>query len=149
MRSTPRAKRAGLVLRQLDDELLVYDLSRQRAFSLNRNAARLFRLADGTRTVKDLAREMRDVPGQRASRVVVSIGLRDLERHGLLEGRSPTAVSPSRRRWLRRVVAATALPAILGLDARRTSAATCLPPGSVCSSDGECCSGTCLLLVCT
>jgi hypothetical protein len=51
----PQARRNGLVVRELPDELLVYDTTQHRAHCLNRTAAVVFRHADGTRTISDLA----------------------------------------------------------------------------------------------
>ncbi len=46
----PAVRRTGLVVRELPDELIVYDLDRHQAHCLNRTAAIVFRGADGTRS---------------------------------------------------------------------------------------------------
>ena len=43
----PRARRDGLVIRELNGELLVYDLERHRAHCLNPTAALVFKQCDG------------------------------------------------------------------------------------------------------
>src|SRR2546423_15689116 len=45
-RAAPRARDARLVIQELPDELLVYDLERHRAHSLNRTAALVWRHCD-------------------------------------------------------------------------------------------------------
>ena len=52
----PQSRRSGLLIRELPDELLVYDQEQHRAHCLNRTAALVFRHADGTRTAAELAR---------------------------------------------------------------------------------------------
>ena len=49
----PQSRRSGLLIRELPDELLVYDQEQHRAHCLNRTAALVFRHADGTRTLAD------------------------------------------------------------------------------------------------
>ena len=151
MHWAPRRKSEGLVIREMGEELLVYDERRGRAFSLNPTAARLFRLADGTKTVEDLAAELNPGTSVKVSKALVKLGLRDLRRHALLEGEVPEAVSQARRQAIRRLATAAMLPVILALDARRTSAQSCFPtlPLHACTLNSECCSGICLIsLVC-
>lgn len=50
----PKRREEDLSVRELDDELLVYDANNGKAHSLNRTAAFVFRLCDGTRNVSDL-----------------------------------------------------------------------------------------------
>jgi hypothetical protein len=51
----PVARRNGLVVRDLADEVVVYDKERHEAHCLNGTAATVFRNADGRRSVSDLA----------------------------------------------------------------------------------------------
>lgn len=44
----------GLVVEELDDEILLYRPSTHKAIHLNETAAAIWKLCDGTRTVKDL-----------------------------------------------------------------------------------------------
>ena len=55
----PKA-RAGFVSKPSGDEVLFYDQEGQNAFSLNRVAARIWSLCDGTRTTADIARLLFD-----------------------------------------------------------------------------------------
>ncbi len=48
----PLARRDGLVVRDLDDETLVYDRERHQAHCLNRTSAAVFRLCDGARSAE-------------------------------------------------------------------------------------------------
>ena len=85
----PAARRTGLVVRDLPDELLVYDLDRHQAHCLNRTAASVFRDADGTRSLDDLGR----APRRRAR----SRGARGRGAHGPRPARAGAAARGRRR----------------------------------------------------
>ncbi len=149
----PQSRRSGLLIRELPDELLVYDQEQHRAHCLNQTAALVFRQADGTRTIADLAQ----LPG--ADDQVVRLALEQLAAAGLLEGAFDTDAAPpagmTRRDVARRVglAAAILLPAVASIVAPTPAeaAATCVnncagkTPGTPCSSFGITpCTETCL-----
>src|SRR5271169_2417452 len=51
----PKAKTAHLIVREIDDETLIYDLTRHAATCLNEFAAKVWRRCDGTTSVADIA----------------------------------------------------------------------------------------------
>jgi hypothetical protein len=110
----PQARRGGLVLRELKEELLVYDTTTHRAHCLNRTAADVFRHADGTRTVSDLGRLVAPDADQAAGEAAVEMALEHLDEAGLLEHGPP---APGRREFVRRVGlgAAILLPAVVSI----------------------------------
>jgi len=112
----PVARRSGLLIRELPDELLVYDREQHRAHCLNRTAAQVFRHADGTRTRTDLALLLAPSAEPAAGRAAVDGALARLGEAGLLEG-DPGALS--RREVVRRVAvgAAILLPAVASIVA--------------------------------
>jgi hypothetical protein len=141
----PVARREGVLIRELPGELLVYERGEHRAHCLNRTAAAVFRHADGTRTVPDIARRVAP-QGDRAEReAVVLEALARLGAAGLLEGGEPPG-GWSRREWVRRagVGAALLLPAVASIVAPTPAeaAATCVescegqPRGTPCTSAG-------------
>ena len=150
----PQSRRSGLLIRELPDELVVYDQEQHRAHCLNRTAALVFRHADGTRTPADLAL----LPG--ADDQVVSLALEQLAAAGLLEGGvsgsdAASDAGMSRREMARRVglAAAILLPAVASIvaptpaEAAATCATTCAgkTPGTPCTSFGaNPCTETCL-----
>ncbi len=81
----PVARRDGLLIRELPGEVLVYDRERHRAHCLNQTAAFVFRHADGTRTVADLARVLAPEAAPAAGASVVAMALDQLAEAGLLE----------------------------------------------------------------
>jgi hypothetical protein len=124
----PAARRTGLVVRELPDEVVVYDLERHRAHCLNRTAAAVFRGADGTRGVGDLGVLLGAGPSQEDREAAVRMALDQLSEAHLLEGALPAA-EPSRRSVLRRagLGAALLLPAVASIVAPTPAeaAATC------------------------
>src|SRR5205814_722101 len=53
--TAPRARKAGLFVRRMGDELLVYDLAKHKAHRLNGTSARVWKHCNGKTTVSELA----------------------------------------------------------------------------------------------
>jgi hypothetical protein len=131
----PRARKAGLVVRELEDELLVYDLEQHRAHCLNRAAAIVFRGCDGRMGVSEITARLRRELDARADERWVRLAIGRLSKAGLLEDGVPAvknARSLSRRELMRRAgqVAGLALllPTVTSLVAPTPAeaAATCV-----------------------
>jgi len=156
----PAARRNGLVVRDLPDVLIVYDLDRHQAHCLNRTAASVFRGADGTRSLDDLGALLGDGFDRAEREAAVRMALDQLASAQLLDpGRSPLAPAGglSRRSALRRagLGAALLLPAVASVVAPTPAeaAATCTQdctsqlPGTPCncpsSTTAPPCDGAC------
>ena len=142
----PEKRRDGLVVTELLDEVLVYDLDRHRAHCLNPAAAAVFRACDGRTSVREIARRVSKGPGS-ASEEAVWLALERLDQVHLLEAPLPGAKGApglSRRELIRRaaVLSGLLLPAITSVTAPTPAeaAATCVvsctgkPFGTPCSS---------------
>lgn len=146
----PKARTKDLITTELQDELLVYDRDSDRALCLNATAAGVWRHADGTRTVEELAALLSQEAGQTLDSEVVWFALARLQRAGLLES-TPVRPDPLRctRRQLARRLGVTAaftglVPAITAIVAPTAAeAATCKPLNATCTSGAQCCSGRC------
>ena len=136
-----RARSAGLVVRDVAGETIVYDKDSHRAHCLNSTAAFVFRHADGRRTTEDIAALL----GPGASDGLVRSALDQLGAAGLLEPVSaPAASDSSRREVLKRVGlgAAVLAPAVASLlvPTPAEAAATCIPAaGCNASNNGQSC----------
>jgi hypothetical protein len=123
--SYPKARRLGLRTESILDELLVYDLERKKAHCLNRTAAVVWELADGTRSIEAIAREVAVRAGIGEDPDVVRFCLEQLRRQGLLElpdaPRRASAVS--RRALIARLGSAAVVPVVLSVSFPRPSAA--------------------------
>src|SRR5688500_1720257 len=143
---TPQARNTGVVVEHLADEVLVYDLSRDRAHCLNLAAARVWEKCDGKHTVSEIAREVGDEE-------VVWKAVEQLSRAGLLEEKiKRRADGMGRREVINRrevikkiaVAAAIGVPVVTSIIAPKAShAANCRPAGQPCTSAVQCCSGLC------
>lgn len=124
----PRAREAGLVVQELEDETLVYDLERHKAHCLTATAAAIWRLCDGKRDQPALARQVEKRLGLSASAEVVELALRDLGRAHLLERPLPDR-GMSRRQLMARLGGAVALPLVASIvSPTAAQAATCRLP---------------------
>jgi hypothetical protein len=129
----PAVRRTGLVVRGLPGEVVVYDLERHQAHCLNRTAAAVFRGADGTRGLEDLAALLGDGLERGDAEAAVRLALDQLAGARLLEA-DPAALEPagglSRRSVLHRagIGAALLLPAVASIVAPTPAeaAATCI-----------------------
>ena len=130
----PQARKDGLVVQELPEETLVYDLECDRAHCLNRAAALVWRHCDGRTTPRDLARLLESEVGLPNDEAVVHLALERLARVRLLEEpvSRPSAVAHySRRDVLRRLGAAAgvaillpAVQSILAPDAAQAASGT-------------------------
>ena len=138
MQITPRARTTELLIEELENELLVYDLASDRAHRLNATAATVFRHADGTRTVADLVDVLGEQAGVDADEDLVLITLDGLVEAGLVEDyeQRPTKdARASRRRFIGKVgavgAAAASLPVVHSIVAPTVAQAQspCCPNG--------------------
>ena len=152
----PRARSEGLVVRDLDGEVLVYDLERHQAHCLNEASALVWRACDGTRRLPELAAMLAEShPGW--DRDTTDYALAQLaDRHLLtdpLPDRSPTRM-PTRRELFRKaaiggLAIGLGIPLVKSIVAPTPAqAVSCLPTGSGCSSSAQCCSGLCVAGIC-
>ena len=134
----PRARKADLVVKEMPDELLVYDLKRDKIHVLNQSAAFIWRQCNGRRTVDDVARALAKSLRIPAHEQVVWRALEELGKYHLLEekiARPETLPRMSRREMMRLgVAAAVALPIIVSIVApTAANAQTAISP-SVCNA---------------
>ena len=145
----PKARQNALVVQELADELLVYDQDRFKAHCLNSTAALVWKHCDGNKTAREIAQALEKETGLPFAEEMVWLALGQLEKSRLLTEHAmlpEEQVGISRREVIRRVgiAAALALPVVTSIVApRAVQAATCLPPGSSCTTGAECCSGLC------
>ena len=156
----PRAREDELVVEELPDETLVYDLKRHKARCLNRTAALVWQHCDGQTTVPELAALLKkelDVPGDE---VVVWMALDRLGRAHLLS--EPVTLPADRAQYSRREVLRTLrqaagislLPVVASILApRAAAAASCvtscagIPNCTPCSPpqcNRMCCNNSCM-----
>ena len=140
----PKARTQDLLLEEIPDELLIYDLKRARAHCLNPVAALLWRRCDGKRSVATLTKQLQAEVDEPISEDWVWLGLERLGRAHLLTERPPAAARGDRlprRSALLRLAALPAVVSILAPTAAQAASPACLPLGACCGGGGDCCAG--------
>jgi hypothetical protein len=141
----PKARGEGLIVRELDGELLVYDGKRDTASALNGFAARVWRACDGASDARAIAAAL-STAASHVEPEAVTRALATLRQAHLLETAGDAATSGrSRRQALLAVAAGAATVAVVTTIAAPAAAAaiSCVANGGACGSNGDCCSLFC------
>jgi hypothetical protein len=154
----PHARKDHLLVREVGDELVVYDRERHHAHRLNRTAALVWRHCDGQRTVAEIARLLQYELNHAVDEKLVWLSLLRLDRAHLLRERvtGPQKLTgQSRRQVVRKLGLVGALsfllPVVTTLAAPTPALAqsgvtfTCTPDAGntccVCQGGGSCLNG--------
>jgi hypothetical protein len=145
----PLARKDGLIVQALPDEVLVYDLDRDQAHCLNDTAAFVWQRCDGRTTTKEIAASLGKKVSAPVDENIVWLALDQLDQNNLL-ARHPTPpaaiLGMNRREMVRAlgIAAVVAVPVVTSIVAPRAAqAATCIPSTGTCQSSAQCCSGLC------
>jgi Coenzyme PQQ synthesis protein D (PqqD) len=153
----PTARRSNLVVRELAEEVLIYDEEGHRAHCLNHTAALVWKNCDGKTTVSGIAKRLGAYLSAPVSDEVVWLALDQLAEFDLLASGTALPTAPSlisRRKMIRRLglAAAVSLPLITSIVSPRAAEAqsacneaNCPPPmccqGNLCAPEAECGTG--------
>ena len=167
MKSTaalPRARKDGLVIKELPNETLVYDLERDEAHCLNQTAALVWKRCDGKTTIAKMTGLLQEQLDTSVNADVVWLAIKQLQRFHLVESYVHVATpSVSRRNLvLKYAPAALVLPFIMSISAPAAAAAATPTPaptpdpcianpgglGCPCSNDNDCDTFNCNAGVC-
>lgn len=140
----PRRKRQGLIVQELPEETLVYDLERHKAHCLAPVAAAVWEACDGKRSVAEIAERAAKRTGGAVPEEAVWLSLRRLGRARLLE--APVALPAagrlaSRREWLKRAAMLGGLSVLSITAPTAAEAATCISQGSCQALQNRFCTG--------
>jgi hypothetical protein len=156
MQNKPQRRQDGLIVRELDREILIYDTVKNKAHCLNETAALVWKQCDGQTTVSEISRSLSAQLGTTVDERVVWFALKQFNRDELLEEKvTPPpafiAAGLSRRDMVRvlGLAAVVAVPLVTSIIAPTpVQAATCLPNGQPCGTSAQCCSGLCSSGIC-
>ena len=95
-RFCPKARRLGLVIEELPDELLVYDTERHQAHCLNQSAACIWKHCDGQTMPGELAERVAEALGVPITEDVIWHALGQLDEFHLLEETRGALAGPAR-----------------------------------------------------
>lgn len=132
----PLARREGLVVQEMPEEVLVYDLNTNKAHCLNKSAAAVWKNCNGSNSVSDIAAILKNEFKTSVNEDFVWLAIDQLNKDDLLEQKLATPTNGlSRREALRRVGMASliALPVVASLLAPQAVHA-----GSVCAAANPC-----------
>ena len=136
----PLARKEGLLVEKLSDEVLVYDLDRKKAHCLNQPAALVWNHCDGKTSVEEIARILCAHLRAPIDKEAVWYALDHLGKARLL--REPVArpcgmPSVSRRDLIRKIGLAVSVPLVISVLAPKASASlSCV--GGFCADDSQC-----------
>lgn len=143
----PSMRKDQLIIDQLPDEVLVYDLDRHKAHCLNGTAAKVWRRCDGQTAPREIARGVARDLDQPFNEELVWLALRQLDKIHLLEepiGLPPQLAGMSRREMVRAlgIAAAVGAPLITSIvSPTPVQAVTCVPRNGNCTTTSQCCPG--------
>ncbi|CAN5845537.1 hypothetical protein BH20ACI4_BH20ACI4_07230 [soil metagenome] len=154
---TPTARKEGLVIQELSDEVLVYDLDSNKAHCLNQTAAFVWKACDGKNSIGAIVNDFEKQTGGKVSEDLVWLAIDQLNEKNLLtEGMPRKFEGQNRRQVLKKIGLASviALPIVASLTAPSAALAVacsgtvtnCVgcPDGTPCDVDMDMDIGMCL-----
>lgn len=129
----PQSQLQNVVVQNLDEEILIYDLAANKAFCLNETTAIIYQACNGKTTFEELKAE------QSLNDEIIFLALDELKRHNLLaietDYQSPFA-GMTRREVIRKVgltsmIALPLISSIVAPSAIQAQSAACAAPGTV------------------
>lgn len=138
----PLARKDSLVIKEVENETLVYDLETDQAHCLNDTAARVWKSCDGNRSVRDISHELTADLSSPIDEDVVWLALDQLEKFKLLEHQIAKPASFSAGMSRRQVVRALGIAAIVLPMVTSIVVPTAAQSGSIlqcgCNSPSDC-----------
>ncbi len=150
VQNNPLVRKTDLVVQDLNDELLIYDLLTNKAYCLNETTVLIYSLCDGNNPVTEIREKLSKRLKQPVTEDLVWLALEGLKKNNLLENGNELTdyfAGMSRRDVIKRVGYSTiiALPAIFSLVAPPAVMAqsACIEYNQPCSGAGCCPASIC------
>jgi len=106
MKVLPQARATDLIVKELENEILIYDMSANRAICLNEMSRLIWKYCDGKTRFEDLMEKYN------LTKDIIHLALDEFQNHHLLMGRIETGVPDDkveRRRFIVKTGAAAAI----------------------------------------
>lgn len=150
MEKMPQARRTGLIIQEVDSEILIYDQNTNKAHCLNQTAAKVWKYCDGETTLAEACKALSCDLDTPVDEKLVWYAVDQFSKDNLLEKgiEQPAFIiaGMNRRQMVRTLglAAVIAVPLVTSIIAPTPAqAATCMPPGQPCGTAAQCCSGLC------
>jgi len=150
MEKMPQARRTGLIIQEVDGEILIYDQNTNKAHCLNQTAAKVWKYCDGETTLAEACTALSSDLDTAVDEKLVWYAVDQFSKDNLLEqGIEPPAfiiAGMNRRQMVRTLglAAVIAVPLVTSIVAPTPAqAATCTVSGQPCTTSAQCCSGLC------
>ena len=152
--SYPKSRNKNVIVQEVSNDTLVYDLVTNKAVCLNETSASIWKLCNGTNTVREISEKMTSKLKESISEEYVWLALNQLKKENLIEENDDITdkyLGLSRRDVIRKVGFGSmiALPLITSIVAPRAIAAQSvnpqnnLPLGAACLGNSNCASNFC------
>lgn len=153
--ANPKARTENLVVQHVADEILVYDLTTNKAHCLNETAGFVWSRCTGDRSINEIAKAVEVQFGHAVDEDFVRLALDQLENESLLTEKSlGGVVMPNRREAIKRIglASAIAIPIVSSLlapsKALGSVSCACVNPGDClsqtsCPNPNNCRAGLC------
>jgi hypothetical protein len=132
----PKSRTENLIIKQVNGETLVYDLTTDKAHCLNQTAALVWQHCDGSRSISEIAALLSPQGDTPVADEFVLLALDQLRKFKLLETNGERAfqfAGMNRRELVRRIgIGALALPIIISIAAPPASAQASNPSFLIC-----------------
>lgn len=141
--NNPLARQNGIVVQEMPDEVLVYDLDTNKAHCLNHSAAFVWKSCDGNNSVGDIVKQFEATGGGKVTEDFVWLAIDQLHENGLLQNEvAPKFQGQSRRQVLKTIGLASmvALPVIASLVAPTSALAAV---SCTCTANSQCAGRAC------
>lgn len=123
----PVARKQGLVVQEMPEEVLIYDLDTNKAHCLNKTAAFVWKSCDGNKSVADITKSFENDFGNAVDEDLVWLAIEQLGDKNLLSESLPTSFKGhTRREVIKKIGFASviALPVVASLAAPTSALAT-------------------------
>ena len=138
----PVARKEGLVIQETSEEVLVYDLTSNKAHCLNQTAAFVWKSCDGNNSIPEITKLLESESGSAIHEDLIWLAIDQLSEKNLLEKELATSFAGrSRREVIKKIglAAVIALPVVASLTAPTSALAS---TSCACVNPGDCLSQT-------
>lgn len=145
----PKTKNENIVVQEMDNEILIYDLKTNKAFCLNETSAMIYNLCDGKKSIAEISQHLKQKLNQPITEDLIWLALDSFKKDNLLEQSEQFEINfngLSRRQVVKKIGLASMvmLPIISSIIAPTAAHGASLAPlFAACTSPTDCASNFC------